>query len=96
MTLTEGWGILFLCGALGSIAKDIIIDNKIKIPAYKGGELYLGCIGGMIIGALAGYLVDNDPVTAFLGGYSGKQIIESLVNNKERKETIKKTESEVK
>jgi hypothetical protein len=36
----------------------------------------------MVIGAVAGYLVDNDPVTAFLGGFSGTQIISTLVHSK--------------
>jgi hypothetical protein len=82
MNLIDGWPILIVCGASGAIIKDILKDNKIKLPCFKDGFLYLGCIGGMIIGAFAGYLVDNDPVTAFLGGYAGTQIITSLVNNK--------------
>lgn len=82
MTLTQDWIILFACGAVGSLVKDILVDNKLKLPKVRKGELYLGCVGGMVIGAMAGYLVDNDPVTAFLGGYGGIQIIESLVNNK--------------
>ena len=96
MVLQPDYLSLFICGAIGAITKDVLKDNKIKLPEFKAGELYLGCIGGMILGAIAGYLVDNDPVTAFLGGYSGKQIIESLVNNRERREVIKKIDDEVK
>lgn len=82
MNLIDGWPILMLCGASGALVKDILKDNKISVPSIKNGFLYLGCIGGIILGAFAGYLVDNDPVTAFLGGYAGSQIIQSLVSSK--------------
>lgn len=81
MQLTEGWITLIICGAFGALTKDLLKDNKIAIPYIKKGNLYLGCIGGMILGAVAGYLVDNDPVTAFLGGYAGSQVIQSLVSS---------------
>jgi len=81
MTLPENWQILLLCGAIGGFSKDIFKDDKIKLPYFKGGFLYLGCLTGMILGAIAGYVVDNDPMTAFLGGFSGVQIIGSLVKN---------------
>ncbi len=84
MNLLENWSTLMICGSLGALSKDIFKDNKIQLPSFKEGNLYLGCIGGMIIGAFVGYLVDNDPVTAFLGGYSGGQIITSLVNSQKK------------
>ena len=79
---------LLAFGALGAIVKDIFKDNYLVIPSFKEGKLYLGCIGGIIIGAIAGYIVDNDPITAFLGGYAGYQIIESLVNQNEKAKII--------
>jgi hypothetical protein len=82
MILNPEWLTLGIAGGCGAIVKDILKDNAIKLPHCKNGSLYLGCVGGIIIGSLAGYLVDNDPVTAFLGGYAGYQIIESLINNK--------------
>ena len=90
MVLNSDWPILFLMGAAGAIIKDVLKDNKISLPFIDGKEIYLGCIGGIIIGAFAGYFVDNDPVTAFLGGYAGSQIIQGLVistvKTKEEKE----------
>ena len=71
-----------MCGAGGAIVKDILKDNKVILPKINNGSLYLGCVGGIILGAIAGYLVDNDPVTAFLGGYAGSQILQGLVNSK--------------
>lgn len=78
MELQEGWAILFVCGALGAMVKDILKDNKLVLPKYNKGAVQLGCIGGMIIGAFAGYFVDNDPITAFLGGFAGTEIIKRL------------------
>ncbi len=96
MVVVEGWPILMLCGAVGAIAKDVFKDNKVKLPTIKNGFVTLGFIGGAIIGAIVGYIVDNDPITAFLGGYSGGQIIEALVKSKtavtETVETAEKKE----
>lgn len=82
MVINPDFPILFLCGAAGAFVKDTLKDNKLQIPHIKDGFLYLGCIGGMVLGAIAGYMVDNDPMTAFLGGYAGSQIIQSLVSSK--------------
>ena len=82
--------ILLIFGALGALTKDILKDNKLVLPKKKKGTIYLGCIGGLIIGAMAGYMVDNDPVTAFLGGFGGTQIIENLVINGRERKRVKK------
>jgi hypothetical protein len=82
MVLNPEWPILVTAGFAGAFVKDTLKDNKLQIPHIKDGYLYLGCIGGMVLGAIAGYVVDNDPVTAFLGGYAGSQIIQSLVSSK--------------
>ena len=84
MMLLKDWYILLLAGGAGAFVKDVLKDNRLRLPHYNKGYLYLGCVGGIIIGGFAGYVVDNDPVTAFLGGYAGYQIIESLINNKDK------------
>lgn len=81
MVLNPDWPILILAGVAGAFVKDTLKDNKLAIPHVKDGFLYLGFVGGMVLGAFAGYVVDNDPVTAFLGGYAGSQIIQSLVSS---------------
>ncbi len=94
MVVVEGWPILMLCGALGAVAKDVFKDNKVELPTCKNGFITLGFIGGAIIGAIVGYIVDNDPTTAFLGGYSGGQIIEALVKSKTTDNTTVQIETE--
>lgn len=76
--------ILFLAGCAGALAKDVFKDNKLIMPKFEEGTLILGFIGGVIIGGFAGYVVDQDPMTAFLGGFAGYQILEALMpkNNK--------------
>lgn len=76
--------LLILAGAMGAFAKDVVKDNKLILPKYEDGTIVLGFIGGVIIGACVGYLVDQNPTTAFLAGYAGYQIIESLVPKKEK------------
>ena len=71
--------IFFLAGAGGALIKDIVKDNKLCLPKIEDGNILLGFFGGVIIGAGVGYVVDGNPLTAFLGGFTGSQIIESLI-----------------
>ena len=73
---------MFLIGALGALMKDILKDNQLTLPKCENGNFSLGFVGGMIIGGAAGYLVDTDPVTAFLAGYAGTSVIENLLSKK--------------
>jgi len=83
--------ILFLFGALGSIVRDILEDNKLKLPKISDGNFFLGSIGGMITGGIAGYLVDNNPLMAFMAGYSGNSIIQNLLTkNNEQNLSVEK------
>lgn len=77
--------ILALAGGLGAFIKDIVKDNKLILPRYDNGSITLGFIGGIIIGAAVGYLVDQNPTTAFFGGYAGSQMLTALVSKNERK-----------
>ena len=78
VTELETWKLIF-AGGSGAFIKDILKDNKLVLPKKIKGTLVLGSIGGLIIGACVGYLVDNDPTTAFFAGYAGSQILVSLV-----------------
>ncbi len=79
---------VIICGALGALIKDILNDNKISLPKKIDDTLILGSLGGIITGAILGYLIDGSLITAFLAGYSGKNVIENLL-------TGKKTDNEV-
>lgn len=79
----EIWIInLFLAGALGALVKEIIQDNELTLPKIADGKLALGFLGSCFIGAIAGYLVDGDPVTAGLAGYAGLSVIENFLVKK--------------
>lgn len=73
---------LFLAGAAGALAKDIIQDNSLKLPKKVNGQFSLGFLGGMVTGGMAGYFVDGNPTTAFLAGYAGTAVIENLLSKK--------------
>jgi len=88
--------LLFVAGAIGAFIKEIIDDNCIKLPTLKDGIVNLGFIGGLIIGAFAGYAIDGSYLTAAMGGFSGTAVIQALAktNNTEKKsetETIEQT-----
>jgi ABC-type xylose transport system permease subunit len=71
--------ILLLAGAAGAAIKDILSDNALELPKFANGKICLGGIGGMLIGAAAGYYVDGSLVTAFLAGCSGSLIIQGVI-----------------
>jgi hypothetical protein len=79
------WCFLILAGAVGALIKDIVKDNKLVFPKFEDGALTLGCLGGIAIGAAVGYLVDQNPTTAFFAGYAGSQMLESLIPGFRRK-----------
>jgi len=70
---------LILAGVAGALTRDVFHDNKLILPCIKDGALVLGFLGGAIIGGAVGYLVDNSPLTAFLSGFTGYQILANLV-----------------
>jgi uncharacterized membrane protein YeaQ/YmgE (transglycosylase-associated protein family) len=70
---------LIIAGAIGALVKDILQDGKISLPKKVNGDLVLGFIGSIIVGAFIGFLVDKDPVISGLAGYVGKSMIENLI-----------------
>jgi len=77
--------VLALAGGLGALIKDVVKDNKLIMPSYKDGSILLGFVGGVIIGAAVGYLVDQNAATAFFSGYAGTQMLRALMP-KDKKE----------
>lgn len=70
---------IFLAGAVGAFVSDVLQDNSIILPKRIGNVLNLGFCGSVIIGGIAGLLIDGSLITAFMGGYMGKSIIKNLV-----------------
>ena len=85
----------FLFGALGALAADILVDNKIQLPKKVNGELVLGSIGGLFFGALAGYFADGNPVAAFSAGFGGTEFIANLVNKREKTQKEEETMEQI-
>ena len=70
---------LFIAGGFGALVKDIVQDGKIEFPKKVDSALVLGSLGGVIVGAFAGWVIDGTPVTAALAGYVGTAIIEKMI-----------------
>lgn len=85
--------IYFVAGAFGAFCKDVFQDNKLVLPRIEKGEFFLGFVGPAILGGLAGIYTDNSIVTAIFSGFTGANLIPSLVNKTEAKET--ETESTI-
>ena len=69
----------FSVGAIGAFTKLIMEEDGIIIPNFKEGKLYLGGISGILIGAITGCIANNNPLSAFLGGFAGTSLISTLV-----------------
>jgi hypothetical protein len=76
-----------LAGALGALAADILVDNKIQLPKKVNTELVLGSLGGLFFGALAGFLADGNFVAAFSAGFGGTEFVANLVNRRVKTQT---------
>lgn len=83
--------LYFLFGGLGSLAKDLIEDNKITMPKKSGSDICLGFLGGMLVGGLAAIAVDGSIITAVAVGYAGTSILPKLLPD-----ILTKTETEKK
>lgn len=71
--------LLFIAGACGALIKEILEDNKIKMPNFLDGYFDLGFLGSVIIGAFVGYAIDGSYLTASMAGFIGFSAIQNLV-----------------
>lgn len=74
--------MIFLSGVAGGFVADVLKDNTIELPKKCDGKIVLGYLGGLIIGGAAGLAIDGSPLTAFMGGFMGKEMITSLITKK--------------
>ena len=81
---------LAVAGAIGALIKEILQDNKLKLPKIAAGECELGFLGSIIIGAFVGYAIDGGFLTAAMAGFAGFSVIENLISKKN--ETMNGTE----
>jgi hypothetical protein len=71
--------VFAIVGALGAIISDMIGDGYLELPKVSQGKFYPGFIGGLIIGAVVGYLVDQNLLISFSIGYIGKEGIDFII-----------------
>jgi len=73
-----------LFGALGGLARGLIGAYKNSLNIGEGKKIEWGKMGlqigcSLVIGAVVGFVVDQNPVTALASGYAGLDLIESVV-----------------
>lgn len=93
--IIDSYLLIFLAGMGGAFIADILKDNCIELPKKIGGKFFLGSLGGLLVGGMAGMAIDGSLITAFMGGFMGKEIITRLIqgfpltqNQKDLKSTI--------
>ena len=71
----------FLVGAGGALVKLLMESDGFIVPSIKDGKLFFGGFAGVIIGGVTGILSNNNPLSAFLGGFAGTSLITTLVTS---------------
>lgn len=74
--------LIFLAGAAGGLAAQLMKDNCLELPKKIDGKMSIGFLGGVILGGMAGYFIDGSPETAFIAGFAGKEFIEKILIKK--------------
>ncbi len=75
--------IILVClgGFIGALVKDAFADGAFELPYKKDGKIYLGFIGGGLIGIFVGLVFDGNFLSALVSGYMGTSLIATLVSS---------------
>ena len=93
--------VVGLGGFIGAVVKDCLADNMLQIPYIQDRRLFLGSLGGGIVGAFVGIMIDGSFITALMAGYVGTSLIKNLVSTvpirtiKQKVIEIKRLQAEV-
>ena len=74
--------IVAIGGLIGALIKDMFVDGALILPYKEDGKLYVGFIGGAVLGAFVAIFFDGNFVTALFAGYSGSALITQIVQSK--------------
>jgi len=85
-----------LAGAFGSFIKDILQDGYLQIPEIKEKQVYLGFLGGALVGAVVGIVIDGSFLTALMAGFTGVSVVSKLAVGKKIKDVQEKVKEAVK
>ncbi len=76
-------------GFIGAVIKDSIKDGALVLPYKQDGKLFLGFIGGGLVGMFVGLVFDGNFMTALVSGYMGTSVIGNLVKSSNQTMTQK-------
>lgn len=66
-------------GAFGALTHEVVNKNSIRLPRIENGEVLLGVIGGMLVGAFVGIYIDGSFLTSMLSGFTGFAVATKLL-----------------
>lgn len=66
-------------GLLGAFVRQLLEGGGLKLPSVKENTLYLGFIGELIVGAVAGYFLGDSAVGAFSIGLTAAALVNGLI-----------------
>jgi hypothetical protein len=79
-----------LWGGIGGLVSIIVKQGYLELPRICDNKLYLGAIGGIFLGCVAGLIGDANPINAFMWGAGGGGILQGFVSVAERSVICKK------
>ena len=62
----------------------IVKQGYLELPRLQDHKLYLGALGGIFLGCVAGLIGDSNWINAFMWGAGGGSILQGLVAIAER------------
>jgi hypothetical protein len=79
----DGFALMpILAGALGALTADLTRDNALAAPRIRKGKLYLGSLGTICLGAIAGgiaAMTTQAPLFALAAGFCGRRWLPGLM-----------------
>lgn len=78
------WLLYAACGAAGGLSAELLKSGYIELPHRRDRRLYLGSIGGVLFGCVAGLIGDAGPLNAFVWGLGGVGFVAGLAKMIER------------
>lgn len=70
--------IYLLAGGMGGLVGTLGKCGYIELPCLKDGKLYLGSLTGVVFGAVAGAVGDNNWLNALAWGMAGTMVVTML------------------
>lgn len=71
--------LIITAGLLGALTRQLLEREGLKLPSIKENTLYLGFVGEIIIGGVAGWYLGDSVVGSFSIGLTAASLVNGLI-----------------